>query len=469
MLSYTTTRSARARVLGAVAAACVGAAAFLGACANTDELLSVTDPDIVNPSDVQSPAGANAVRLGALARLNAATTGVESYPLLGGLLADEWRSGDSFIDRDQIDQREVERRNSFLLTANRNTHRARMGAIQAVGLLKEFAVTAPGWQSAEMYFVQAYVENMLAENHCSGIVFGSLEGTDVVNGAPITTTATLEMALAHADSGLRLITGTTADDNRVRNALAVTKGRILMNLNRYADAATAVAAVPTSFRYNTAHSTTTNENQIWSLNNSNRRYTVNTGLEGPAGLNFAGANDPRVPTCAGGSALCIQNGVTQPRTFDNTTLVPMHAQLLWATRDASVAIVSGVEARLIEAEAQLKAGNATASLATLNALRAATGTGSGGVTGLTPLTDASTDAARVDQLFRERAFWLFGRGTRLGEMRRLIRQYGRAVNAVFPTGAFHKGGNYGADVNFPIPLAEDNNPNAAGGCIDRTA
>jgi hypothetical protein len=82
--------------------------------------------------------------------------------------------------------------------------------------------------------------------------------------------------------------------------------------------------------------------------------------------------------------------------------------------------------------------------------------------------DAGTPTARVDQLFRERAFTLFGRGTRTGDMRRLIRQYGRSAETVFPTGPWHKGGNYGTDVNLPIPFVETNNPAAgAGACIDR--
>ena len=97
----------------------------------------------------------------------------------------------------------------------------------------------------------------------------------------------------------------------------------------------------------------------------------------------------------------------------------------------------------------------------MNALRAT-------FTGLTPLTDAGTEATRVNQLFRERAFTLFGRGTRTGDLRRLIRQYARTAATVFPTGAWHKGGNYGTDVTLPLPLAETNNPNAgAGVCIDR--
>jgi hypothetical protein len=53
-------------------------------------------------------------------------------------------------------------------------------------------------------------------------------------------------------------------------------------------------------------------------------------------------------------------------------------------------------------------------------------------------------------------------------MRRLIRQYGRDVNTVFPNGSYHKNGVYGSDVNLPLPLEEENNPNSVG-CVDRNA
>ena len=120
---------------------------------------------------------------------------------------------------------------------------------------------------------------------------------------------------------------------------------------------------------------------------------------------------------------------------------------------------------MIEAEALFKSGDAAGAMAVLNAARTT-------VPGLAPLTDPGTDAARVDLLFRERAFWMFSTGHRVGDLRRLIRAYGRSANAVFPTGAWHKGGNYGVDLNMPVPQAEQNNPNLPTGnntCIDRVA
>jgi len=425
------------------------------------EFLGIEDPDIINPSNVQSAAGANAVRVGALARLNSASSGGESLVLLGGLFTDEWINGDSFIGRQEVDQRVITVQNSFVTDASRSLHRARLSAQQAIELLAEFAPAAPGWQPAEMFLVQAYIENMTAETFCNGLVFSTVIDGDEVYGTPMTTTDAFNRALAHADSGLTLVTGTTNDDNRVRNALKVVRGRILLNLNRPADAAASVTGVLTNFKYDMFHALTATSNQVWSLNNLSWRYSVGNS-EGTNGINFATAADPRLPVCVGNDAVCRANGVTRDRRDDLGQ--PLHVQLVWPLRESSFAITSGMEARMIEAEAQLRAQNTAGALATLNAARAT-------VTALTPLVDAGTEPARVNQLFRERAIWLFGRGYRLGDMRRLIRQYGRTAATVFPVGTWHKGGNYGTDVNFPVPQAELNNPNVPAGqtCMDRSA
>jgi hypothetical protein len=438
-----------------------GAVAIVPSACDTDTFLGIEDPDIINPSNVQSAAGANAVRLGALARLNSATSGGESMLLLGGLFTDEWLNGDSFIGRQEVDQRTITIQNSFVTDASRLLHRARLSGEQAIDLLKEFNPTAPGWQPAEMYFVQAYIENIAAEHFCNGLVFSTVIDGEELYGSPMMVAEAFTRALAHADSGLALVTGTTNDDNRVRNALKVLRGRILLNLDRAADAAISVSGVPTNFTYTMLHSQTTNSNQVWLLNNLNWRYSVGNS-EGTNGINFATAGDPRLPVCVGGDATCRTNGVARTTRDDLTS--PLHVQLVWPIRESPVALTSGVEARLIEAEAALRAQNAAGALTTLNTLRLT-------VTGLVPLVDAGTADARVTQLFRERAIWLFGRGYRTGDMRRLIRQYNRPATSVFPVGTWHKGGNYGTDVNFPIPQAEQNNPNVPAGqsCIDRNA
>ena len=72
------------------------------------------------------------------------------------------------------------------------------------------------------------------------------------------------------------------------------------------------------------------------------------------------------------------------------------------------------------------------------------------------------------ELFKERAYWLWLTSHRLGDLRRLVRQYQRAETSTFPSGAYSKGGLYGADLNFPVPFEEQNNPKFKQ-CIDRGA
>ena len=166
---------------------------------------------------------------------------------------------------------------------------------------------------------------------------------------------------------------------------------------------------------------------------------------------------PGVTTCT--TAITPSSG-----PFDTATPVAFLAQRKWPGREEAAAWVNGIEARLIEAEAALQAGAPATMINTLNTLRTT-------VTGLAPLTDPGTAAGRVDLLFRERAFWLFSTGHRLGDLRRLMRQYGRTEAQVFPTGAWFAGASYGSDKNFPIPQTEENNPEAGTGgiCIDRDA
>ena len=93
---------------------------------------------------------------------------------------------------------------------------------------------------------------------------------------------------------------------------------------------------------------------------------------------------------------------------------------------------------------------------------------------LAPLTDPGDQASRVDLMFCERAFWLYLSGHRLGDLRRLVRQYSRSADAVFPGGGGAqyvidgnpKGGIFGNDVNLSIPFDETNNPKFSA-CIDR--
>ena len=126
---------------------------------------------------------------------------------------------------------------------------------------------------------------------------------------------------------------------------------------------------------------------------------------------------------------------------------------------------------MIEAEAALNVATTdfTAMMAILNALRTAPQV-LGVVTtpAMAALPAPTSKAAAIDLFFREKALWTYSRGQRLGDLRRLIRQYGRTQDNVFPVGNYFKSGVYGADVNLPVTDNEITNPNFHG-CLDRNA
>ncbi|HEX8430804.1 MAG TPA: hypothetical protein VF625_05930, partial [Longimicrobium sp.] len=97
-MSFRTRTSPRGWLRAAAVLLVAAGAAPLASCSS--DVLSVEDPDIINPGDVRSAAGADAVRLGALARFTTATSGGtdtgDNIFLLGGMFADEWINGDSF-------------------------------------------------------------------------------------------------------------------------------------------------------------------------------------------------------------------------------------------------------------------------------------------------------------------------------------------------------------------------------------
>ena len=414
-------------------------------------LLDTDQPNIVDPDAVNSPEGANALRVGAIADFAFAQDGdgtgfEDSHILLSGLMSDEFVLSTTPPTEQEIDQRRVFENNSTLFDMFHNLHRARAAAENAAAALREFGAdpdSDPG--IGEMLSLSGFTYVFFAESFCSGVPFSRLEGEEIVYGTPQTTTQTLETAIARFDAALA--EPGTAFDESIGWLASVGRGRALLDLGQFADAAAAVAAVPTEFQYVTEHaeSPLRLQNAIWS-------YSVGwlwsvSDEEGGTGLPYRTAEDPRVP---------YQD--EESSGLDGTT--PQFTLLKYPDASASVVLADGIEARLIEAEAQLQADDLGGMTETLNALR--------DLQGLDPLDEPGTTDEAVDLLFSERAFWMFATGHRLGDMRRLIRQYGRSPDAVFPSGGYIKGGSYGEDVNLPLPVEEQNNPNSTG-CIDRTA
>jgi hypothetical protein len=339
----------------------------------------------------------------------------------------------------------------------------RTSSIQAIKALKEFRPDLTT-TIAEMYFARGFAELQLAQDFCNGIPLSDGSEEVVVLGEPLTVAQVFERAIASLDSALATLTEDDAEAEEIRRAALVAKARALVGLNRIAEAAALVpqSEVPTDFAYQHTYSLTTDENTIWGQGISARRYSVADTVEGNGrdipvrnALPFGSAKDPRLPVVD--TRRAGQDGQTFTRT---TTLYD---------RLTPTDVVNGLDARLIEAEAALRAGDVPGMLAILNALRADPPLiGTVQPPAMAPLSDPGSEASRIDLLFREKAFWTFSRGQRLGDLRRLIRQYGRTADQVFPVGTHYKGGTYGGDVNLPVVTDERNNPNF-NGCLDRNA
>ena len=474
------------RVRATAGVAAVALIPLLGACGDVqDTLLEAVDPDIIAPGNANSAEGALALYNGGLSRLKSITggggaggSGEGSTWLFGGLLGDEWSTSSTFVQNDETDQRSIQINNSTINTMFRQLARARTSATEAIRGLKTYRATETT-RIAEMYFVRAFAEMTLANDFCNGIPLSGLDSTGaIVFDAPRPIVEVYEASIASADSGLALIptTATGAQELLVRRALLVTKARALVGLNRQVEAAGLVpaSAVPTSFTYDITYATSSGDLVLWSQPASSRRYTVGDSLEGrgrnilvPNAIPFFSAKDPRVPV----SYTVTNNG--KDTTISQDGSIPSRTTTLW-NRSTSVAAVNGLDARLIEAEARLKANDIAGMIAILNALRAAPpklGEVQPTAAALPPLAAPATQEAATNLYFREKAFWQFGRGHRLGDMRRLIRQYGRTANQVFPIGPHYRSGTYGVDVNLPVTQQEENNPEvgAKPACIDRDA
>ena len=435
-------------------------AALLSSCG----LLDTNQPDIVEPGDVSTPAGAQALRVGAISDFALAHDGdgdiaegvTEGHVLLSGLMADEFVLSTTPPTEQEIDQRRIFDNNTSLFAYYHNVHRARSAAEVAAVALRDFGATPdedPG--IGEMLSLAAFSYLYLGEAFCSGVAFSTLEGDEQVYGQPQTTTEIFQGAVTRFDAALAE-PGTSAVDEEgnvteaaleVFNLASVGKARALLDLDDAAGAAAAVATVPTEFEYVTEHAEAPAR-----LQNAVFAYSIGflwslSDLEGDNGLPFRTAEDARVPFFD-----------EETEGLDGTT--PQFTLLKYDEFAAPMIIASGLEARLIEAEAQLRATDFGGMTTTLNNLR--------DLQGLDQLDQPNNAEEATDLLFSERAFWLFATGHRLGDMRRLIRQYGRDSESVFPVGPYLKGGSYGPDVNLPLPQEVQNNPNSVG-CLDRNA
>lgn len=434
--------------LGRIGAGFLACALLLTAC-DIDKLLEVEDPDTVNPGTLDDPALLAVLVAGAKGDFTGAYSGSggDAFVSTTALMSDELFSSGTFTTRTATDRRLQQSPTNGNTSdgAYNNLEGARRALRDAAIKVEEFEGQSDP-RYGELKALEGYTYVALGEGFCGAIPFSEVAADGSFEfGTPQTTTQVFQASITRFDDAL------SAGAAFVAN---IGKARALLDLGQYDQAAAAVSGVPTTYNYFIFHSVSGASNPIYSLQ-GNGRYSL-SDREGGTGMPFRSADDPRVPWI---------RDPGQPNGFDAN--IPLYKVLKYNAFTTPVVLASGVEARLIEAEAALRAGNTAEWLSKLNALRADVGplmraqlpdyTVQNPT--LAPLEDPGTPAARRDLLFRERAFWLYGTGHRLGDMRRLVTQYGLSESQVYPTGEYHKGGDYGTDVAFPIDVDEENNPN----------
>jgi hypothetical protein len=498
IMTWTARRLAAAgRAALAVAAAAFALAATgcsLDSILKNDELpKNVTDPAITETRE-----GAISAYHGLLQRFRLSYAGdygnaQTSYVPFSGRLSDELQQGASNLGSDKLDSLDARSMiegvpSVTILNGFGDLQRVRGQASQAIGLLTRYAPDEVAI-TGHAYALKAYAEIFLAEAFCSGIPLSTIDYDGDFTPAPGSSTDEVYAhALALLDTALTMVGDSVDFVHLARMAQA----RAQLGLGDVAAAAAAVADVPDDWRYEVTFAAGVDET-VRSFTNITSSF-IDWGVtvadrEGVNGLPYRSSGDPRTR-----STRLRTNQYGEEIHHPVKYLGPvapgaLRADTLAALKySAPIVLASGLEARLIEAEADLAAGG-SAWLETLNALRtdgsftvsadpanpAVEDTtwhaGSGGTAGLAPLEDPGDADARVDLLFRERAYWLFLTGHRQADMRRLVRHYGRTDVEVYPVGEYPStvGYSYGNDVNAPIPLEESAaNPNF-NGCISRDA
>lgn len=443
-------RLAKRSILAALTIVGVPLLLSLGACENP---LSVEDPDIAQPEDLTGAAGLDARRLGAFGDFAVAYAGsgnAAGQVLYSGAFADEFIITGPFAERSQIDARRVDSANRFLPGFYLNLHRARRAAESAADAWSRADTLAGASRAlAELNNLAGFTYVFFAENFCSGVPFSQVaESGELEYGSGSTTAETFETAISRFDAALS--SGENTEDPDLQYLPQLGKARALLNMGEFQQAAQLVSALPTEWEYTINHSANSDRqvNGVVEYTNFNERWSVANNEGG--GLDFRDAfeaGDPRTPWTV---------------APDSAALVPEYIgyhQLKYPERDSPIVLASGIEARLIEAEAELQADNPPAFEQIHNELRARLDAAE--VEAID--TDTMSREQLVDFHFRERAFWLWLTGHRHGDMRRLIRQYGRNEDDVFPTGPYFKPefGSYGDEVVLPVPIQERNNPNYA--------
>jgi starch-binding outer membrane protein, SusD/RagB family len=291
------------------------------------------------------------------------------------------------------------------------SHRARWTAEDGARRMKEAmgdADFARSTQAAQITLWAGYANRLLGENMCEAVINGS---------APQPHTVHFERAEAHFTEAMQI--AQAANQANLVNAARAGRASARMYLGKWSEAVADAQAVPVGFRYNMPYFLTELDqyNRVHEASRSQpyRAHTVwNTVYENY----FTETQDPRVRWVrlilatgqeqTGDAAVALRDGTSRR--------VPWYNQQKHPERTSPIALSTGREMRLIEAEAMLQAGDWQGALTMINSVRTSTAN-QAAARPLQPWTAGS--AAEVWTILkRERGIELWLEARRMGDMRR---------------------------------------------------
>ena len=250
--------------------------------------------------------------------------------------------------------------------------------------------------AAEAALWAGYANRLLGENWCEAVIDG---------GAPQPGRVWLERAEDWFTKAIE-VAGTSASLANVATAAYAGRASVRIHLDDWTGALEDAARVPTGFVFNANYHSTEQDhyNRIF-FAGANQPYRAHTVWNTHNFEYFRSTGDARVAWDSlpgfplGDAAL----------GFMNSERVPFYRQQKYRAAADDIRLSSGREMRLIEIEAQMRAGNWEAAMAALNARRAELN--------LAPLTASSLNEAWT-HLKRERGIELWLEGRRMADLRR---------------------------------------------------
>jgi len=368
--------------------------------------LRVTNPSKIKAEDLlEDPSLLHAIVVGAVSDVGYAAL-VPSFGgvvAAGGLLSDELvatstRQGLRAINDGRPRDDYSETREWWAAAA-----RARWTAETAYETAKRLSPTPDSDPEVATAALYAGLANRLSgDNFCHA----------VINGGPLEpTSVNFERAVGYFTAAIEVATAAGLDS--IVTAAYGGRAQAHMMLGNWSAAVADARHVPTNFVFrilNTSQSR--NLNYIWSYTRGSvKHYTVWGTPFADWGVDYTGARpggDPRV--------------IVEPRPDelgpDNRR--PLILQRKYTGTATSVALIKGSEMRLIAAEAELVAGNWSAAIDSINALRTALNAAPPSSWGSRRLTTVSAANAQEawEVLMQERGMELWLEGRRLADYRR---------------------------------------------------